>query len=271
MKQLFKLTGALTLLMAFVLGGEVVAQGNTSITPSNFGDRQFRTDTVFSSRPIREDDKMYQIAVWRRIDLREKFNLSLYGTGVAKLDGIINAIYKAVVDENAIEVFADEEFTQPMSIAEFSNKFWINALGDSIFIKDMYYLDFREDFVFDGHRSEVLFDIKYLEIVMPAGTNAGVSQETVAFIRYKDFYEHFKNHPRHYWINFQNTSKHLPYDQAFDLRLFKSVVRKFTNPNDDLIADMVDPEHPNPDLQAYLNSLAFEYKLLEYESNLWEW
>ncbi|HCX77560.1 MAG TPA: gliding motility protein GldN, partial [Algoriphagus sp.] len=51
----------------------------TSVSPSGYGDRQFAIDTVFSAKRIREDDKMYQIGVWRRIDLREKYNLSLYG------------------------------------------------------------------------------------------------------------------------------------------------------------------------------------------------
>ena len=83
------------------------AQVATSVTPSGFGDRQFSMDTINSAKRIRDDDKMYQISVWRRIDLREKYNLSLYGAGDNKANGIINNIYKAVVDENALEVFAD--------------------------------------------------------------------------------------------------------------------------------------------------------------------
>jgi hypothetical protein len=49
------------------------------------------------------------------------------------------------------------------------------------------------------------------------------------------------------------------------------VVRRFTNPDEALIADLVDSEHANPEMQAYLNSLEFEYKLLEFENSLWEW
>src|SRR5690606_29562286 len=99
----------------------------TSVSPSGYGDRQFNMDTIFSVKRIREDDKMYQVGVWRRIDLREKYNHSLYGSGDTKSNGIINQIYKAVVEENALEVFADEDFTQPLSIAEFQDNFWINA------------------------------------------------------------------------------------------------------------------------------------------------
>ncbi|MDF2158877.1 gliding motility protein GldN [Algoriphagus sp. CAU 1675] len=243
----------------------------TSVSPSGYGDRQFQMDTVFSIKKIREDDKMYQIGVWRRIDLREKYNNPLYGSGDARTNGIISYLYKAVVEENALEVFYDEEFTQPLSISEFQENFWLNATGDSIFVKQLYYLDFKEDFVFDKHHSDIVFDIKYIHLVMPSETNSNAGQKTIAYIRYKDFYNYFKDHPEARWINVRNISKDLTYEQAFDARIFRSVVRKFTNLDEALIADMVKPDHPNPDMQAYLDALAFEYKLLEFENSLWEW
>ena len=259
----------IVLLVAFGFGAE--AQVATSVNPSGFGDRQFAMDTVFSNKRIREDDKMYQISVWRRIDLREKYNLSLYGSGDNKANGIVNHIYKAVVDENALEVFADQNFTKPLSIAEFQENFWLSANGDSIFVKQLYYIDFKEDFVFDRHHSDLVFDIKFIELVMPSVTNANAGQKTIAYIRYKDFVNYFKNHPEARWLNFQNISKSLTYDQAFESRLFRSVVRRFTNPDEALIADMVRADNANPEMQAYLNGLAFEYKLLEFENALWEW
>ncbi|AMQ55029.1 gliding motility protein GldN [Algoriphagus sanaruensis] len=263
------------LLLAIALVSGIVfqsqAQVATSVNPSGFGDRQFSMDTIFSNKRIRDDDKMYQISVWRRIDLREKYNLSLYGSGDNKSNGIINNIYKAVVDENALEVFRDENFTQPLSIAEFQENFWLSANGDSIFVKQLYYLDFKEDFVFDRHHSDLVFDIKFVELVMPSVTNANAGQKTIGFIRYKDFVNYFKYHPSARWLNFQNISKSLTYDEAFESRLFRSVVRRFTNPDEALIADMVNADHPDPEMQAYINSLAFEYKLLEFENSLWEW
>lgn len=271
MKQSVQKLFIAVLLLAIIAPGVSTAQVATSVNPSGFGDRQFDMDTIFSAKRIREDDKMYQIAVWRRIDLREKYNLSLYGSGDTKRNGIVNSIYKAVVDENALEVFGDEDFTQPLSIAEFQENFWINAIGDSIFVKQLYYLDFKEDFVFDKHHSEMLFDIKYIELVMPSATNSNAGQKTIAYIRYKDFHNYFKDHPEARWINFNNLSQSLTYDEAFDTRLFRSVVRRFTNPDDALIADMVNSEHPNPEVQAYMDALAFEYTLLEYENTLWEW
>jgi len=262
----------LSLLLATLLAPVASnAQNATSQNPSGFGDRQFDMDTIFSAKRIREDDKMYQIGVWRRIDLREKYNLPLYGSGDTKSNGIINQIYKAVVDENALEVFANEEFSMPLSIAEFQEKFWLNAIGDSIFVKQLYYLDFKEDFVFDKHHSETVFDIKYIELVMPSATNSDAGQKAIAFLRYKDFYNYFKDHPDARWINFNNLSNSLTYNEAFETRLFRSVVRKFTNSDEALIADLISSDNPNQDMQAFLNGLAFEYKLLEFENSLWEW
>jgi gliding motility associated protien GldN len=270
MKLHTKFIGLLSLCVV-ILGIDAKGQGATSVTPSATGDRQFKMDTIFSAHPIREDDKMYQLSVWRRIDLREKYNQPLYGSGDTKNDGIVNHIYKAIVEDNALEVFGDDKFTRPLSISEFQENFWIAANGDSIFVKQLYYLDFMEDFVFDKHHSQIKFDVKYIELVMPSQTNANAGQKTIGFIRFKDFYNHFMDHPEAKWLIFQNTAKVLTYDQVFDQRLFRSVVRRYTNPDNAYIADLVKPGHPNPELQAFLNSLEFEYKLLDFENGLWEW
>src|SRR5690554_8227620 len=173
-----RIIGFFSLVLLSTLGIEASAQnaGNTQ-SPANIGDRDYPVDTVFSSKRIREDDKMFKIDVWRRIDLREKYNLPFYGSGDSKNDGIVSNIYKAVVEENALEIFADEDFTQPMTISEFQTNFWIAANGDSIFEKNLYYIDFMEDLAFDKHRSEVIFDIKYIELVMPSATNSNRSEE----------------------------------------------------------------------------------------------
>src|SRR5690554_4774598 len=162
-----RIIGFFSLVLLSTLGIEASAQnaGNTQ-SPANIGDRDYPVDTVFSSKRIREDDKMFKIDVWRRIDLREKYNLPFYGSGDSKTDGIVGNIYKAVVEENALEIFADEDFTEPLSISEFQSNFWLAANGDSIFTRQLYYLDFMEGFLYDKDRSEVIFGINYIELVM---------------------------------------------------------------------------------------------------------
>lgn len=261
--------------LGLVQGG--FAQVATSVNPSSLGKRQYAMDTVYSVKRIREDDKMYQVSVWRRIDLREKYNVPLYGSGDAKDNGIIRHIYDAV-KQNALEVFADENFTQPMSIAQFDSTFWKTDFRDSVFVKQLYYLDFKEDFVFDRQHSQFKFDIKFIQLVMPAETNAdpnsGVGfQKTIGFIRYKDFISYFAKHPDARWLNFQNISKSLTYDEAFESRLFRSVVTRYTNQDEALVIDLVNKNTPaeRRKMQAYLDALAFEYQLLEFENSVWEW
>lgn len=260
-----------------VLAQGGVAQVATSVNPSTLGERQYAMDTVYSVKRIREDDKMYQVSVWRRIDLREKYNIPLYGSGDTKENGIINNIYKGV-KQNALEVFADENFTQPLSISQFDSTFWKTDFRDSIFVKQLFFLDFKEDFVFDRQHSQFKFDIKYIQLVMPAETNAdpnsGVGfQKTIGFIRYKDFINYFKTHADARWINFLNISKSVTYNEAFESRLFRSVVTRYTNDSEALVIDLVSKNTPadRRKMQAYLDALAFEYKLLEFENSVWEW
>jgi gliding motility associated protien GldN len=267
----------LTCLLGLGLVKEGFSQVATSVNPSGLGIRRDAMDTIYSVKRIREEDKMYQISVWRRIDLREKYNVPLYGSGDAKENGIINHIYKGV-KQNSLEVFADENFTKPMSIAQFDSTFWKTDFQDSIFVKQLYFLDFKEDFVFDRQHSQFKFDIKFIQLVMPAETNAdpnsGVGfQKTIGFIRYKDFINYFAKHPDARWLNFQNISKSLTYSEAFESRLFRSVVTRYTNQEEALIIDLVNKNTPadRRKMQAYLDALAFEYQLLEFENSVWEW
>lgn len=267
----------LTCFLGLGLASAGFSQVATSVNPSGLGIRKDAMDTVYSVKRIREDDKMFQISVWRRIDLREKYNVPLYGSGDAKENGLINHIYKGV-KQNSLEVFADENFTKPMSIAQFDSTFWKTDFQDSIFVKQLYFLDFKEDFVFDRHHSQFKFDIKFIQLVMPAETNAdpnsGVGfQKTIGFIRYKDFINYFAKHPDARWLNFQNISKSLTYSEAFESRLFRSVVTRYTNQEEALIIDLVNKNTPadRRKMQAYLDALAFEYQLLEFENSVWEW
>jgi len=259
-------------LFSLVFWQGAMGQVATSVNPSNTGVRQYAMDTVYSSKRIREDDKMYQISVWRRIDLREKYNLPLYGSGDTKENGLINNIYKAV-KANELIAYKDENFKTPLSISEFDSAFAYNDNKDTVFIKNYYYLDFKEDFLFDRQHSQFKFDIKYVEIIRPAEFNQGAFEGKVGYIRYKDFIEYFAKHPDARWLNFTNISKSLTYSEAFESRLFRSVVRRYTNQANALVLDLVNKNTPEErkKMQAYLDALAFEYNLLEFENSVWEW
>ena len=251
-------------------------------------------DTINSALRIRDVDKMYQISVWRRIDLRERYNLPLAGSGVAKLDGIVQNIYEAAVEDSILQPFKDENLSIPLKNEEFKKAFWdrseTESVTDSTPLKifgpaDIYFIDFKEDFVFDRQHSQIKFDIKYISLVMdsevnmPKAANDSTSgviprEKVVAYFRYNDFINHFKKHPTARWINFKNRSENKTYPEAFQRRDFRSVITKFTNENDFTVFDLVNKKIGDPEkkkFQAYLDALAFEYKLLDFENSLWEW
>jgi gliding motility associated protien GldN len=259
-------------LFSLVFWQGAMGQVATSVNPSNTGVRQYAMDTVYSGKRIREDDKMYQISVWRRIDLREKYNLPLYGSGDTKENGLINNIYKAI-KSNELIAYRDENFKTPLSISEYDSAFAYNDVKDTVFVKNYYYLDFKEDFLFDRQHSQFKFDIKYVQITRPAEFNQGAFEGSVAYIRYKDFIKYFAKHPDARWLNFINISKSLTYSEAFESRLFRSVVTRYTNQYEALVIDLVNKNTPEErrKMQAYLDALAFEYKLLEFENSVWEW
>jgi hypothetical protein len=50
-------------------------------------------------------------------------------------------------------------------------------------------------------------------------------------------------------------------------------VRRYTNQANALVLDLVNKNTPEErkKMQAYLDALAFEYNLLEFENSVWEW
>ena len=249
-------------------------------------------DSINSALRIRDVDKMYQISVWRRIDLRERYNLPLAGSGIAKKNGIVQHIYDAVLTDS-LPVFKDENFETELGIQDFQNSYWFRTedfdgdnKADSIFgPADIFYIDLKEDFVFDRQHSQTKFDVKYIALVMPSEINMhktydndsispALKEKTIAYFRYNDFIKYFKNHPSARWINFKNSSESKTYPQAFEKRDFRSVITRFTNENDFTVLDLVNKKITDTEkrkMQAYLDALAFEYKLLDFENSLWEW
>lgn len=276
-------------------GQAVTPPPGNSLKPSNNTNRS-QSDSINSALRIRDEHKMYQVSVWRRIDLRERYNLPFAGSGVAKLDGIVNNIYKAAASlDSILKPYKDENLTIPLDVKEFEKAFWETSdvasddPNDTTMLKitgpaDIYFIDFKEDFVFDRQHSQIKFDIKYISLVMDKEVNmpkrafkdstAVLSEKVVAYFRYDDFINFFKKHPTARWINFENISESKTYPQAFARRDFRSVITKFTNEKDFTILSLVDKKITDPEkrkFQAYLDALAYEYKLLDFENSLWEW
>ncbi len=267
-------------LNSYFVVGQIVGQG-TSLNPSGKTIKQEDIDTTFSIKNIREEDKLYQVSVWRRINLKEKFNLSLFGSDKNAKNGLIQNIFIGIKD-GSIPIFADPDFNVELDLKKDNIDSLLFKNGtkyDTLTIKDYYYLDFKEDFVFDQRHSRVVFDVKYFQLVRPAEHNSNDKEEPpIIYFRYKDFIRHFEDKkyagPKAMWINFDNPSKSLTYPQAFEARKFRSYITKFTNESDETILDLVNEKIDSVKkkrLQAYIDAMSYEYKLLDFENSLWEW
>jgi gliding motility associated protien GldN len=258
--------------------GQIVGQGN-SLNSSGKRIREDDIDTTFSIKNIREDDKMYQISVWRRINLKEKFNLGLYGTNENAKNGLIHNIFVGIKD-GSIPIFSDPDFNNEIDVKHFDSLVFKNGtVYDTLTIQDYYYLDFKEDFVFDQRHSRFVFDVKFFQLVRPAEHNKSTKEDPpILYFSYKDFIRHFEKEkyirPSAVWINFKNPSKSLTYPQAFESRKFRSYITKFTNESDETVIQLVNNKITDSEkrkLQAYIDAMNFEYKLLDFENSVWEW
>ena len=288
-----------TLLLCFIslgVSNEVFSQtGSTSVNASAMKPKTYAKDVDFDVvETIRQEDKMYQISVWRRIDLREKINLPLYGSGDKIDNGIMRYIYEAVKSGDVRAYSSDTlELSKEIKWTEFEKLFKNTSFSTPLFVKNLYYLDLKEDFVFDRHHSQFKFDVKYIALVKPAevnydpvnGSKDSGTEKTFAYIPYKELMDYFeKEKIQGVWINFNNVVESKTYIEAFQQRMFGSVVTKFTNPFDKSLKDFSQEKYDKltkeerdklgagwPKLQAFLDAMAFEYKLLDLENSFWEW
>lgn len=135
------------------------------------------------------------------------------------------------------------------------------------FPTDITVLELREDYVFDKRRSRQYYDMKSITLIIPAAkTQAGFDKEVATF-RYKDVDRYFRSNPTKFiWYNNQNNAKHLNMADAFDLRLFSSRILKQSNAKNAYLSQIYGGEK-----EGLVKAQQLEYKMMEWEHNLWEY
>ncbi|MBO9637035.1 MAG: gliding motility protein GldN [Siphonobacter aquaeclarae] len=135
------------------------------------------------------------------------------------------------------------------------------------FPTDITVLELKEDYVFDKRRSRQYYDMKSITLIIPAAkTQAGFDKEVATF-RYKDVDRYFRSNPTKFiWYNNQNNAKHLNMADAFDLRLFSSRILKQSNAKNAYLSQIYGGEK-----EGLVKAQQLEYKMMEWEHNLWEY
>jgi gliding motility associated protien GldN len=149
-------------------------------------------------------------------------------------------------------------------------------------------IEMKEDLIFDRKHSKMYYDIQCLTIVLPpqnanpndsnsvATSISDVAEREVATFKYKDIVKYFRdlqresskdpNNKKGIWFNEQNNAAHMNLADAFELRLFSSIITMVSNPR----AESLDMIYGNSRVKPTVAAQQMEYKLMEYEHNLWE-
>lgn len=155
---------------------------------------------------------------------------------------------------------ASNETPEASSSADMNNLF---------FPTDVSILEMMEDIIFDKSRGRQYYNIQAVTLILPPEMfpTTGL-QKPVATFKYVDLVRVFEENPEiAIWVNPANDAKHLNLKHAFDLRLFSSPIVKYSNPEDEYIIDQTGGDRR----KALLESMEYEYQLLEREHELWEY
>ncbi len=255
---------------------------------------------------VDETQIMFKKTVWRRMDLEEKQNRPFFS-----LNGEISRLLIEAVDEglltpyrsdSCINFMPDIIFISNISVERDQNPFvgggfssgGFDSFGDESSgdeaeeqteearqeaipenVFSVLYL--KEDVIFDRNRSRMYNYIRSLSLALPrdAGSeyNPAGFEKKVAHFRYDDVIALFRGPyaDRAKYYNRQNSGKHMNMSDAFELRLFNAPITKISNPQDLDIRQLYQDEQAKDPLSVIVIQQKYEYDLMEYESELWEY
>lgn len=254
---------------------------------------------------VDEAQIMFKKTVWRRMDLEEKQNKPFFS-----LNGEISRLLIEAVDEglltpyrsdSCINFMPDIIFVSNVSVEREQNPFvgggfnsgGFDSFGDDgadeaeeqsdetrqeAIPEDLFsVLYLKEDLIFDRNRSRMYNYIRSVSLALPrdAGSdyNPAGFERKVAHFRYDDIVALFRGPyaDRAIYYNRNNVGKHMNMSDAFELRLFNAPIVKVSNPKDLDIRQIYSDKMAEDPLSVIVIQQKYEYDLMEYESELWEY
>jgi hypothetical protein len=262
-----------------------------------------------SLRPIHESQIMYKKTLWFKVSLKEKQNKPFFASNNEITKVIFEAAKMGIIrpyeNDSLTTRMSTETFLEKLKIPsdgpelteeEIAMGFGADDLGGwggggddwgsggdwgggdgggsaateaaEFQPKQITIMQIREDLLFDKKRSRMIHDIQSIGFYIPAELNTKMGTEKrLAFFSYKELVSNlFRDNPKAIWYNNNNNAHHRNLEEAFDLRLFTGKIIKYDNIDDEMIIDMNDGDSQ----RALIGSEQYEYKQIEYESNLWE-
>jgi gliding motility associated protien GldN len=249
---------------------------------------------------------MFQKTILRRMDCREKQNAPFYS-----VNGEISALILEAVDAGLLTAYTSDSLNTVMEQEDFEAKVAIPDQGGGggggfggggfggggfgggfggqqqeaaveeetpkIPYSEFSVLYIKEDVIFDRNRSRMYHYIRSIAVArhrnMTSLYNPQGLEEAIAYFKYEDLLNLFRGPyvDRAIWYNNQNIAAHVNFADAFELRLFRAPITMISNSeNRDIRQIYGDKIAENP-LNAMIYQQQYEYDLMEYESELWEY
>jgi hypothetical protein len=214
----------------------------------------FLTINAFCQFQTREADILFKKRIVRSLNLSCGINEELFGRGNLLVSVLLEA-YK----NGEIKGYTNSDLNKLLPLDQFMSSIQVNTESDSFIYepRHMYKVELGEDLIFDNKHSEIVFDMEYLSVIIPAEINYKQIHEPIIYFSYDDCVKVFKNDDRAYAVNPLMNGRNINYSEVFLLRLFKSDIVKIGH---DLYFDQM---HSNP-LSSFLAQKEAENKLNEY-------
>lgn len=251
---------------------------------------------------VQKSQRMFQRIIWRRMDLREKQNAPFFSKNgeVPRLilEAVDAGLIKAYSTDSCINLMPDSVFKAVTTVENqsaggfggFDSGFG-GGFGDESSTqsgassgptydgipKDLFdVLYLKEELIFDRNRSRMYWYIRSITLALPgrAGStwNPAGFEKKIAHFKYEDVIALFRGPyaDRAYWFNNQNQASHRNYGDAFELRLFSAPIVQISNSDNTDIRQIV-ADQGGDAYDAVMLQQKYEYDLMEYESQLWEY
>lgn len=257
---------------------------------------------------VDETQVMFKKTVWRRMDMKEKQNRPFFSLNGEVSRLLINAVDEGLLtpyrSDSCINFMPDIIFISNISVEREQNPFvgggfnsgGFDSFGDdssadnasgekqneearqeAIPENEFSVLYIKEDVIFDRNRSRMYNYIRSLSIALPrsAGSlwNPAGFEKKVAHFRYDDVVALFRGPyaDKAKYYNNNNPGQHINMSDAFELRLFNAPIIKVSNAQDLDIRQLYADDMARDPLSVIVIQQKYEYDLMEYESELWEY
>ena len=257
---------------------------------------------------IDKSQVMFKRFVWRRMDMMEKQNLPFFSLNGEVPRLLIQAVNEGLINpyrsDSCINFMPDIIFSSNISVEQEQNPFvsggfnsngFDDSFGDdqnndqesntssaqpkllAIPPEEFSVLYIKEEVIFDRNRSRMYYFIRSLTIALPAdaGTtyNPAGFEKQIAHFKYDEVVDLFRgpyvDKAIHY--NNQNLRSAINLSDAFELRLFNAPIIKISNPQNLDIRQIYADEMAEDPLSVIGIQQKYEYDLMDYESELWEY